>query len=227
MGVSRNLVTISLRTFRMTGRLREVSLSNLMIGQSCFWTFIPYLHKCITETLHIQSSSPTIVFNQRSTWLSEISHGRFNPSALATRKKCGTLSTSILFFIRMKTALWWIYENGEGSAVRDSLDVCRLEVENKLLQSCLWGEKKITSETANSFCHMITRPLNAMIFNSLYFAVIRVENNPWKWSDYLSQLFGKRELETKVFRFSENLQHFRINIATSRKFAQSKVSRTL
>ena len=45
---------------------------------------------------------------------------------------------------------------------------------NKLLQTVARG--KITIETANSFRHMITQPLNAIRFNSPYFAVIEVKN---------------------------------------------------
>jgi hypothetical protein len=52
-------------------------------------------------------------------------------------------------------------------------DVCPIAPRQQIVTIKAPG--KITIETANSFRHVITRPLNEMIFNSLYFAVIQVK----------------------------------------------------
>lgn len=85
---------------------------------------------------------------------------------------------------------------------------------NKLLQSRLRKGRKITNETTNSFRHMITLPLNAMMLNSLYFAVLQVKNNPLQIKQWFIPILAS-ELEKKFFRcfllLVEKLQHFRKN----------------
>lgn len=87
--------------------------------------------------------------------------------------------------------------------------------------NCYNGKKrapgKITIETANSFRHVITRPLNEMIFNSLYFAVIQVKTilcpPPLGLrGKMIYAVFWQTRLGRKSFVFAglENLQHFNV-----------------
>jgi uncharacterized protein YchJ len=63
----------------------------------------------------------------------------------------------------------------------------------------------IAIETSNSLPpHMITGPLNEMIFNSLYFAVIQVKNNP----EMIYESSGSLKLR-KIKRFWDAHMHQR------------------
>lgn len=94
-----------------------------------------------------------------------------------------------LEYMKPRCGLWSEKEEEGMLCVRVFTGRLPLASWSKLLQTEARG--KITIETANSFRHMITQPLNTMRFNSLYFAVIEVKHISCE-KQFMSSFSGKR-----------------------------------
>lgn len=125
-----------------------------------------------------------------------------------------------------KWIFWNIWSRGVDCGVKRKKKECCVRVFTGRLPLASWSKLlqteargKITIETANSFRHMITQPLNTMRFNSLYFAVIEVKHISCE-KQFMSSFSGKR-----AFVWKENSLFLGKSCSTSMRLKkQSEVS---
>lgn len=157
-----------------------------------------------------------------------------------TKSSTGQLNTFLLrkclfYFSTHETARCGRRRTKKTSLCAREFIEASARVGNKLLQSrsrqCSRGgdrQPKITIETANSFCHMITtQPLNAMIFNSLYLRRFKLKNNPIGSEDDLCSFLASSQMGSVKSFFVRKICSTSAQMTAPEKAVESLYSKKL